>query len=51
MPSLVFTRFFKNPDNLVETNRTSERFFDGNSISRKVKATTYVGEELFVQSS
>jgi hypothetical protein len=34
MPSPVFYDFFqKNPDNRVETDRTSERFFDGNSIS------------------
>jgi hypothetical protein len=34
MPSPFFTIFFKkNPDSCVETDRTSERFFDGNSIS------------------
>jgi hypothetical protein len=29
MPSclLVFLKFFKNPDNFVKTNRTSEKFF------------------------
>jgi hypothetical protein len=32
----------KNPDNCVETDRTSERFFDRNSISRKVKMTAYM---------
>jgi hypothetical protein len=35
--------FQKNTDNCVETNRASERFFDGNSISQKVKMTAYVG--------
>jgi hypothetical protein len=44
MPSclLVFSIFFKNSDNFIETNRTSERFFDGNSNSRKVKMTACV---------
>jgi hypothetical protein len=27
MPSPIFTKFFKNSDNCVETNRMSERFF------------------------
>jgi hypothetical protein len=39
---LFFEIFQKNPDNCVETDRTSERFFDGNSISRKVKMTACV---------
>jgi hypothetical protein len=43
MASSFFTKIFqKNPDNYVETNRTSERFFDGNSISWKVKMTACV---------
>jgi hypothetical protein len=43
IPSSVFQKISKkNPDNCVETDRTRERFFDGNSISRKVKMTTYV---------
>jgi hypothetical protein len=41
MPSFL-RNFSKNPDNCVESNRTSERFFDGRSISRKVKMTTCV---------
>jgi hypothetical protein len=44
MPALVFYEIFqKNLDNCVETDRTSERFFDGSLISRKVKTTTCVG--------
>jgi hypothetical protein len=40
---LVFPNFFKkNLDNCVETDCTSERFFDGNSISRKVEMTACV---------
>jgi hypothetical protein len=35
----VFSNFFKNSDNFVETDRTSEKFFDGNSNSRKAKMT------------
>jgi hypothetical protein len=35
MPSSFFRNFQKKTDNYVETDRTSERFFDGNSISRK----------------
>jgi hypothetical protein len=39
-----FLRIFSNnSDNYVETNCTSERFFDGSSISRRVKTTTCVG--------
>jgi hypothetical protein len=38
-----FTIFSKNLDNRVEIDRTSKRFFDGNSILREVKATAYVG--------
>jgi hypothetical protein len=37
MHSLFLRNFSKNPDNCVETNRTRERFFDRNSISRKEK--------------
>jgi hypothetical protein len=36
-PPHFFEIFQKNSDNFVETNRTSERFFDRNSNSRKVK--------------
>jgi hypothetical protein len=40
---LVFKNFFKkNPDNCVEIDRTSKRFFNGNSISQKVKMTACV---------
>jgi hypothetical protein len=41
MPSCPqrFFDFFRNSDNLVETDRTSEKFFDGNSNSRKAKMT------------
>jgi hypothetical protein len=42
-PPPFLWNFLKNPDNLVETDRTSERFFDGNSISWKEKTTAYVG--------
>jgi hypothetical protein len=43
-PPPVFYDFFsKNPDNRVETYRTSERFFDANSILREVKVTSCVG--------
>jgi hypothetical protein len=44
MPSLFFFQIFskKNPDNCVETDRMIERFFDGNSISKKVKMTACV---------
>jgi hypothetical protein len=39
MPSCprFFRNFSKNSDNFVETDRTSEGFFDGNPNSRKVK--------------
>jgi hypothetical protein len=40
----------KNSDNLIETNRTSERFFDGSSISRKVKTTACEGLGTTVRS-
>jgi hypothetical protein len=43
VPSIHFYEFFKNHVNGVETDRTSERFFDGNPISRKVKMTACVG--------
>jgi hypothetical protein len=46
----VFCEFFKNPDNRVETDRTSERFFDGNSILREVKAMACVGRGVVVRS-
>jgi hypothetical protein len=42
MPSSFYDFFKKNPDNCIETNRTSERFFDGSSILRKVKMTACV---------
>jgi hypothetical protein len=45
-----FYDFLKNPDNRVETDRTSERFFDGNPISRKVKTTACVGRGAAVRS-
>ena len=35
----IFSKFFKNSDNFVETDRTSEKFFGGNSNSGKVKMT------------
>jgi hypothetical protein len=38
-----YENFQKNPDNLVETDRTGERFFDENSISRRVKMTACAG--------
>jgi hypothetical protein len=51
MPSPIFLQFFsKNTDNCVETDRMSERFFDGNSISRKVKTTTCMGRGAAVRS-
>jgi hypothetical protein len=49
-PPLFFTKFFKNPDNRVETDRTSESFFDGNSISQKVKTRACVGRGAAVRS-
>jgi hypothetical protein len=39
VPSTFFRIFSKNSDNFVEIDRTSEKFFDGNSNSRKVKMT------------
>jgi hypothetical protein len=52
MPSclLVFRNFSKNSDNFVETNRTSERFFDGNSNSLKVKMTACVRWRVAIRS-
>jgi hypothetical protein len=38
-PQCFFVFFSKISDNFVETDRTSERFFDGNSNSRKAKMT------------
>jgi hypothetical protein len=35
----IFLKFFKNFDNFVKTDHTSEKFFDGNSNSRKAKMT------------
>jgi hypothetical protein len=35
----VFSKFFKNSDNFVETDRTSEKFFYGSLNSRKVTMT------------
>jgi hypothetical protein len=40
--STFFQNCFKNSDNLVETDRTSDKFFDGNSNSRKAKMTVCV---------
>jgi hypothetical protein len=42
MPSSLFTKFFKKSQQLCQDRSTSERFFGGNSISRKVKMTAYV---------
>jgi hypothetical protein len=36
---MFFQKFSKNSDNFVEIDRTSEKFFDGNSKSKKVKMT------------
>jgi hypothetical protein len=41
---------FSNPDNYVETDRTSKRFFDGNSILREVRATACVGRDVAARS-
>jgi hypothetical protein len=49
-PPPVFCEFFKNPNNRVETDRTSERFFDRNSILREVKAMDCVGRGVVVRS-
>jgi hypothetical protein len=38
-----FMIFSKNPDNNVETDRTSERCFDGNSILREARLVRCVG--------
>jgi hypothetical protein len=38
-PQRFFEFFQKNSDNFIETNRTSEKFFDGNSNSKKSKMT------------
>jgi hypothetical protein len=40
----------KDPDNYVETDRTSERFFDENSILREVRATACVGRDIAARS-
>jgi hypothetical protein len=37
--STFFQNFSKNSDNFVETDRTSEKFFDANSNSKKAKMT------------
>jgi hypothetical protein len=43
MSSTFFRIFFKkNSDNFVETDRTSEKFFDGSSNSRRAKMTACV---------
>jgi hypothetical protein len=49
-PLRFFKIFQKLSDNFVETNRTSERFFDGNSNSRKVKMTTCMGRRVAIRS-
>jgi hypothetical protein len=41
-----FHVFFKNPDNCVETDHTSESFLYGNSILREVRATACVGRDV-----
>jgi hypothetical protein len=47
----IFTIFQKkNPDIYVETDRTSERFFDGNSILREVRAMACVGRDVATRS-
>jgi hypothetical protein len=51
MPPHFFQKFSKKSDNLVETNRTSERFFDGNSNSRKVKMMVCVRWQVAIRSS
>jgi hypothetical protein len=50
IPSLLLQNFSKNPDNCVETDRTSERFFDGNSISQKVKMMDCVERRVVAHS-
>jgi hypothetical protein len=47
----VFYDFSKNPNNYVETDHTSERFLDGNSILREVRATACVGRDVAVSSN
>jgi hypothetical protein len=42
-PPHFFKVFSKNSDNFVETDRTSEKVFNGNSNSQKVKMTTCMG--------
>jgi hypothetical protein len=42
-PPPVFMIFSKNPDNHVETDRMSERFFDGNPTLREVRVMACVG--------
>jgi hypothetical protein len=39
VPSTFFRNFSKSSDNFVETDHTSEKLFDGNSNTRKVKMT------------
>jgi hypothetical protein len=55
MPSCPqrFSKFFKNSDNFVETNRTSKKFFDENSNSKKSEDDNLceMASRLFVQSS
>jgi hypothetical protein len=42
-PQRFFEFFQKHSDNFVETDHTREKFFDGNSNSRKKKMTVCVG--------
>jgi hypothetical protein len=48
--SSFFSKFFKNSDNFVETNRTSERFLNRNSNSRKVKMMACAGWRVAIRS-
>jgi hypothetical protein len=45
LPS-IFDDFSKFSDNCVATDRTSERFFDGNSILREVRMMACVGRHV-----
>jgi hypothetical protein len=51
--STFFSKFFKNSDNFVETDCTSEKFFDGSSNSKKGEYDSLheMVSRLFVQSS
>jgi hypothetical protein len=53
MPSTFFRNFSKKSVNFVETDRTSEKVFDGNSNSKKSEDDSLreMVSRLFVQSS